>query len=75
MTEEDIDNRIGKILEILTVVYPKIKVDVIKDDPTDNRVLEGALTAKVDFVISNDKHVLKIKEFRGIKIVKPDDFH
>ena len=37
-------------------------------------LLECALDSKADFIISGDKHLLKLKEFKDIKIVKAKDF-
>ncbi|MBI5075808.1 MAG: putative toxin-antitoxin system toxin component, PIN family [Nitrospirae bacterium] len=47
---------------------------VINSDPADNRVLECAVAACVDFIISGDKHLLDLKKFGGIEIVTPEDF-
>jgi putative PIN family toxin of toxin-antitoxin system len=47
---------------------------VINSDPADNRVLECAVAACVDFIISGDKHLLDLKKFRNIEIVTPEDF-
>lgn len=47
---------------------------VINSDASDNRVLECAVAACVDFIISGDKHLLNLKKFRGIDIVTPEDF-
>ena len=49
-------------------------LNVIDSDPADNRVLECALAASVDFIISGDKHLLELKKFKGIEIVTPEDF-
>ena len=42
--------------------------------PKDNMVLECAIACKADYIITGDKHLLKLKEFRSIKIVKPSYF-
>ena len=52
----------------------KSQVDVIKDDITDNVILEPCLIMKIDYVISGDEHLLKVKEFKGAKIVTAKDF-
>lgn len=62
------------ILEVATFIQPKEKVDVIKEDPDDNMILEVALAGNVDYIITGDPHLLKLKEFKGIKIVKARDF-
>ncbi|MEX0920071.1 MAG: putative toxin-antitoxin system toxin component, PIN family [Candidatus Pacearchaeota archaeon] len=61
------------IIENSVIVEPTIKLDVIKDDPDDNKFLEAAVTGKVDLIISQDKHLLKLKEHQGIKIVSPKE--
>jgi uncharacterized protein len=47
---------------------------VIGDDPDDDRILECALAGKADLVVSGDRHLRKLKSFRGIGIVHPSDF-
>ena len=55
------------------LVTPKTHLAVIVDEP-DNRILECAVTGKVDYIITGDKHLLELKAYRGIEIVKPADF-
>lgn len=43
-------------------------------DPEDNKFIECALSANASFIITGDKGLLSIKQFRNIKIVTPDDF-
>jgi putative PIN family toxin of toxin-antitoxin system len=47
------------------------RIEVIKDDPTDNHFLECALAAKADSLISGDQHLLELKQYRGIAVVSP----
>jgi putative PIN family toxin of toxin-antitoxin system len=49
-------------------------VDLIKDDPTDNRFLECALDGNADYIVSGDHHLLSLGSFRGIEILRPRDF-
>lgn len=72
------DERINKVIRniaaIAIVVKPKTKLRVVKKDPSDNKILEAALAAKADLIITGDKHLLEIREFREIKIVKAREF-
>ena len=69
---EDILVGISKFAKIITL---KDKVSAIKEDPSDNRILETAKEAKVQFINSGDKRdLLPLKEFEGIKIVSAADF-
>lgn len=51
-----------------------MKIIEITEDLEDNKILEAASEAKADYIISGDKHLLKLKEFKGIKIVKAKEF-
>ncbi|PIN91352.1 putative toxin-antitoxin system toxin component, PIN family [Candidatus Pacearchaeota archaeon CG10_big_fil_rev_8_21_14_0_10_32_14] len=72
-SNEEVENIIEKILFITTLVSPSIKLDIIKDDPDDNIVLECAQESNSEYIITYDKHLLKLKEYQGIKIIKPED--
>jgi len=54
-------------------IGPKISITE-SEDPDDNKFLECAVEADVDFIISGDEHLLKLKEFKGIQIVTPAEF-
>ena len=65
---------VEKIISISTIVEPSQKFEIVKDDLDDNMVINCAIEGNVDYVITQDEHLLKIKEFKGIKIVKPEEF-
>jgi putative PIN family toxin of toxin-antitoxin system len=56
-----------------TLVKTRGRVNRIREDPPDNRVLECGLDSNARFIISGDRHLLSLKEFKGMKIVKPRD--
>jgi len=45
---------------------------VVKEDPTDDIILRTAYDGKVDYIVSGDKHLLSLGEFRRIKILTVD---
>lgn len=63
-----------KVIEICALVEPKTKIDIVKEDSADNKILECALEAKVDYILTYDVHLLKIKQFEGIRISSPTEF-
>ncbi len=65
---------IGKIISMSTIVQPSEKLNVISDDPDDNIILECAIAGNVDYIISKDNHLLKLKKYRNIPIVAPEEF-
>lgn len=64
-----------EIRRIATVVVPKTKIDAIKNDPSDNRILECALTGQANYIVTGDKkHLRSLNQFRNIKILLPAEF-
>ena len=62
------------ILEKSIIVKPTEIISIVKEDPGDNKIIEAAVAGNANYIISIDKHLLKLKEFRNIKIIKPEDF-
>jgi putative PIN family toxin of toxin-antitoxin system len=73
-SQERIDAAIREISGFTEHVEPTQRIDVITEDPTDNRIIECAAASGSEYLVSGDKHLLKIGQYRGIKIVTPADF-
>lgn len=43
-------------------------------DASDNRFIEAAVSGKAAYIISNDHHLLDLKQYKGIRIVRPGKF-
>ena len=56
------------------MVKPKVKLHVIEKDVEDNKILECALAAGADIIVSGDKHLLKLGKFRKTRILTPREF-
>lgn len=56
------------------IFRPSVKLDVVKDDPDDNKVLELAVQMADSVVVTGDTHLLKLREFQGVKILRPAEF-
>ena len=72
------EGAIQRFLELLSsqavMVEPTVVLDVIKEDESDNRYLECAVEGKARYIISGDKHLLELGEYRGIVILPPAAF-
>ncbi len=72
-------NQIALLIEevrgVASVVDPSVKISVIEQDETDNRILECAIEAKADVLVTgNLKHIRPLASFQGIDIVTPREF-
>lgn len=56
------------------IIPPHGKFAFLKDDPSDDKFLRCAFSARADFIVSGDQHLLKLKSFRGIPILRPAQF-
>jgi len=73
-TENDIRENMLVIEGITTMCEPDIRLSVVHADSTDNKVIECAVFAEADVIISGDKHLLDLKKYKKIHILKPADF-
>ena len=62
---------VRSIEAVAKVVYPKQQIKVIKRDPDDDKILECAVEAKADMIISADKDLLDLKSYKSVAIVHP----
>jgi len=65
---------LGRLWSIGDLVVPRGRVNAVRDDPDDSRILECALAAKADFVVSGDRHLLRLRAYGIIPIVTPREF-
>ncbi|MFH1257023.1 MAG: putative toxin-antitoxin system toxin component, PIN family [Candidatus Diapherotrites archaeon] len=54
-------------------VAAKTRVNVVEHE-SDNKFIETALDAGADYIITGDKHLLEINEFKGIRILRAKEF-
>ena len=75
MEKKVIKGVIKEIKSFTHPVIPKISIKIIKEKVSDNHILECALEAKAEFLVSGDKkHLLPFKKYKKIKIVSPSEF-
>jgi len=67
---KQINFTIKNIGNLAKIVRIKEKIDFIKKDPTDNKILEAAIESKAGFIITGDSHLLELKSYKRIKIIK-----
>ena len=72
--EEMIKGQISLILTYAKIVAPKDIGNVVKEDPDDDMILRCAARINADYIVSGDRHLLKLKKFQNTKIVLPKEF-
>lgn len=73
-TEEQVDDLLRKLAKIAILTSGVLALDVVHSDPTDNKYVECAIEGEADFIVSGDRHLTDLKDFRGISILSPTAF-
>jgi putative PIN family toxin of toxin-antitoxin system len=72
--EDDILAFYEELRGVAKLVTPTETLDAVPGDKTDNRILEAAVAAGAETVVTGDVHLLSVGEFRGIRIQRVADF-
>ncbi|MBV9035372.1 MAG: putative toxin-antitoxin system toxin component, PIN family [Acidobacteriaceae bacterium] len=73
--QPEIDEALKIMSAAARKVEPSINLDVVKDDPKDNHVIECAVAAGAHVIVTGDKkHLLKLDEYQGIKMMQVAEF-
>lgn len=61
------------IQDSFLILQPERTISLLDDDD-DNRVLEAAVAGACDYIVTGDKDLLRLKEYKGIAIVTAAEF-
>lgn len=71
LPEDKVEMLVDILLAFSTLVEPKVRLNVVKADASDNKIIECAVEGKAEYVVSGDAHLLEMREYEGIKIMTP----
>jgi len=72
-SEDKVREAIQDISQTATVLRPRPTLHLLDDDP-DNRILECAIVAQAEFVVSGDRHLLALKRPVDSTLISLADF-
>jgi len=73
-TAQEIDAYFEDVLMFAWIVEGEKTIDIIKDDPADNKYPSCACEGEANYIISGDHHLLDLKAYEGIEILKAKSF-
>jgi putative PIN family toxin of toxin-antitoxin system len=74
LTHQQVNSIIALFHDTFDIVYPAIQHNVIQSDLDDNLFLDAAMEARVEVIVSGDKHLLSLESWRGIRMLSPTEF-
>ena len=69
MTEGEIGEAVLALVLSSDIRKPKSRFKVVKEDPSDDMIINAACDGHADYIVSGDSDLLRLKGFRGIRIV------
>jgi uncharacterized protein len=69
-----LDTYLPRLWSLGSSVVPHHQINAITEDPADNRILECAIAAGAQVIVTGDAHLLKLREYEGIAILTPRQF-
>lgn len=73
LPEVEVQRILREVAQHAQIVQPRITLYVTAD-PDDNRILECAVEGKANLIVSHDRHLLNLKEYKNIPIVTGSAF-
>lgn len=73
-TASEIDDFFDDLLMFSWIVEGDENLDIINDDPSDNKYLACARDGEAAYIVSGDHHLLDLRSYHGIEIVNPRTF-
>lgn len=67
--KEKIEEIVNILFQFCDFVELKIKVNIVKEDSADNRIIETAIEGRAKYIVTGDSHLLKLGNFGEIKVV------
>jgi uncharacterized protein len=74
LSGDDIARSMRYVAACTKQVSPTETIDAVRGDPDDNRILECAVAAGSEIIVTGDSHLLQLGSFRGMNIEKAADF-
>ena len=71
--EDKVREAVQTISQMAIVLRPRPTLHILDDEP-DNRILECAVAAQAEFVVSGDRHLLALKHHANITMISLADF-
>ena len=70
-TLADVEELVRLLKKTSRMIKVRSNFRAVREDPTDNAILNTAYDGRCEFIVSGDHHLLNLKKFRGIRILSP----
>jgi len=71
--EEEIEELLSLFAKSFNILFTAktLEIKAVQDDPEDDKFIECAVALKAEAIITGDRDLLELEEYKGIKIITP----
>lgn len=73
-SKEKVEIFITLLKEIAHIDKSQSRERIVIEDPDDDKFFHLAIKTGAQYIVSRDIHLLNVKEFRGVRVLKPEVF-
>lgn len=74
LSDDEVEARVASLGVLADLVSGDVKVEVVREDPDDDKYLGAAVEGRAGFVVSGDVHLQQVKEYQGVRVLSPREF-
>lgn len=65
---------VNDLRAVAILVEPNESLELVEQDPADNKFFECAVAGEATYIVSGDAHVRAVGDYRGIRVLSPSLF-
>jgi putative PIN family toxin of toxin-antitoxin system len=74
ITQQEIETLLETLIDISIFVPGELELNIVEDDPTDNKLMACAMVGNADFLVSGDHHLTELGVYQNVQVVTPIQF-
>jgi len=74
LTVQFVHNVVAELTSLAEWVTPEQHHQVVIEDPSDNLILDCAVAAKAQYLVTGDAHLIGLQRFQEVAIITPQHF-
>ncbi len=74
LTPQFVHSTVAELAALAEWVTPQKHLQLVQEDPSDNLILDCAVAAEAEYLVTGDDHLLKLKACGAVRIVSPQEF-
>jgi putative PIN family toxin of toxin-antitoxin system len=74
ITQQEIDTLLETLIDISIFVPGELELNIVENDPADNKFMACAMEGNADFLVSGDHHLTELGAYQSVQVVTPVQF-